>query len=217
MNYQVEYRDQNWIAADMEAASPAEAAKLYLRQDSEMRWQDYDEIVVFWGLFGKQSESFLVQDILPLSGSMPPETVISGPLARLKHRLFAGNAPEIPGQPPKAIRWFKIYSGVQCFLYLAFSLFCFFAYPAETEIEEEGAHVAAALQLVVGLAFLGAWVLPNFVPPQPWLWTYNLVVIWLGIQNACMLPASIPMLKNWHKPETKILWQELSMNRRPPG
>lgn len=203
MNYRVEYRNQIGVAADIEAASPVEAAKLYFRRDSEMRWQDYDEIAVFWGLFGKHSESFLVQDFLPLIGSEPPEAIIPGPLARLKHRLFAENVPEIPGQPPKVIRWFKIYSGVQCFLYLAFSVFCFFVYPAETENEQEGARIASALQLVVALGFLGAWVLPRIVPPRPWLWTYDLVVLSIGSLNICMLPASIPLLKAWHKPETK--------------
>ena len=82
-------------------------------------------------------------------------------------------------------------------------LFCFFAFPAETENEREGARIGSALQLVVSLGFLGAWVLPNFVPPRPWLWTYNTVVLWIGSLNTCMLPASIPLLKNWHKLETK--------------
>ena len=203
MNYRVEYRDQNLAAAEIEAASPAEAAKLYLRRDSEKRWQDYEEIVVHWGPFGRQSETFSVQDLLSLIGSEPPEKLNPNPLARLRHRMFAGNAPEIPGQPPKVIQWFKIYSVVQCLLYLAFSLFFFFAYPAETESEKEGAHIGAALQLVVSLGFFGAWVLPRFVRPRPWLWTYDLVVLEIGSLNIFVLPASIPLLKAWRKPETK--------------
>ena len=73
MNYRVEYRDQNWIAADIEATSPTEAAEIYLRHDTEMRWQDYDKIDVWWGRFGKHSESFLIREFLP-SSPAPPKT-----------------------------------------------------------------------------------------------------------------------------------------------
>ena len=117
--------------------------------------------------------------------------------------MIIASAPEIPGQPPKVIRWFKVYSVVQCVLYLAFSLFFFFAYQAETESEKKGAHIGAALTLVVALGFLGAWILPRVVPPRPWLWIYNLVILEIGSLNIFMLPASIPLLKNWRKPETK--------------
>jgi hypothetical protein len=104
---------------------------------------------------------------------------------------------------PKAIRSFRIYSVIQSLLYLAFAIFCFFAFPAENEIDKRGARIGAALQLVVALGFFGAWLLPRFVRPQPWLWTYNLVVLWIGSLNIFMLPASIPLQRNWVKPETK--------------
>lgn len=110
---------------------------------------------------------------------------------------------EIPSHPPRIVWWFKVYSGVQCLLYLSFSLYCFSVHPAENKIEERGAHIAAALQIVVALGFFGAWVLPLVVRPRPWLWTYDLVVLSVGSLNIFMLPASVPLLKAWHKPETK--------------
>ena len=206
MNYRVEYRDQNWMAADIEAASPAEAAKLYLRRDSEMRWRDYDEIVVCWGKFARESESFPIHDLLPLIRAEPPELAIPGPLARLKHRLFGENIPEIPGQPPKVIRWFKVYSGVQCLLNLAsapFLLSFFFAVPVDTGM---AATVTRGMQLflfVLSLGFFGACLLPLILRPRPWLWTHGLVVIWIGLMNACTLPAGLLLLRAWHKPKTK--------------
>jgi len=205
MNYHVEYKDQNWIAANIEAASPAEAAQLYLRRDSEMKWQDYGEVVVFWGLFGKQSECFLIQEFLPLTPE-PPEKVILGPLTQLKHRLFDGNVPEIPGQPPKVIGWFRIYTGFLCLLYLgtaAYSLYFFLADPADTEMSATAARRTGVFLLVSGLGLFGACLLPLVLRPRPWLWTYSLVLICLGMTSACILPASIPLLKWWSKPETK--------------
>lgn len=46
-------------------------------------------------------------------------------------------------------------------------------------------------------------VLPLVLGPWPWLWTYDLVIICLGMTSTCILPASIPLLIFWLKPETK--------------
>jgi len=117
--------------------------------------------------------------------------------------IHESHTPEIPAHPPKVIGRFKIYSGIQCLLYLAFSISCFSVDPTVIDAEEGGMHIASALQLVVALGFFGAWVLPLVVRPRPWLWTYDLVLISIGPRNICMLPASIPLLRDWHKPETK--------------
>lgn len=83
MNYRVEYRNQNWIAGDIEADSPIEAAKLYLRQDTDRRWQDYDDVVVFWGRFGREQQSFPLRDLLAgdaseKAGTEAPAVIDSG-------------------------------------------------------------------------------------------------------------------------------------------
>jgi hypothetical protein len=113
---------------------------------------------------------------------------------------------EIPAQPPKFIWWFKIYSGFLCLLYLATagsSLFFFFADPADIEMSATGARITGALFLVVGLVFFGACLLPLVLAPRPWLWTYDLVIICLGMTSACFLPVCIPLLISWIKPEAK--------------
>ena len=109
-------------------------------------------------------------------------------------------------QPPKVLLWFKIYCGFLCLLYLAtaaFSLFFFFADPSTTEMSETAARVTGVLLLVVGVASFGVCLLPLILAPRPWLWTFDLVVICLGMTSACFLPACIPLLIFWLKPETK--------------
>ena len=69
MKYQVQYENQTGIPSDIEAASPLEAAQLYLAQDSDRRYEDYDRVVVFWGGFEKQTESFLIHNLLFLVSS----------------------------------------------------------------------------------------------------------------------------------------------------
>jgi hypothetical protein len=109
-------------------------------------------------------------------------------------------------QPPKVLLWFKIYCGFLCLLYLAtaaFSLFFFFADPSDTEMSETAARITGVLLLVVGVALFCACLLPLILTPRPWLWTFDLVVICLGMTSACFLPACIPLLIFWLKPETK--------------
>lgn len=109
-------------------------------------------------------------------------------------------------QPPKVLLWFKIYCGFLCLLYLAtaaFSLFIFFADPSYTEMSEIEARVTGGLLFGVGLGLFGVCLLPLIVTPRPWLWTFDLVVICLGMTSACFLPVCIPLLVFWLKPETK--------------
>jgi hypothetical protein len=109
-------------------------------------------------------------------------------------------------QPPKVLLWFKIYCGFLCLLYLAtaaFSLFLFFANPSNPEMSQTEARVLGVLLLVAGLLMFGVCLLPLILAPRPWLWTFDLVVICLGMTSACFLPACIPLLIFWLKPETK--------------
>jgi hypothetical protein len=113
---------------------------------------------------------------------------------------------ESAARPPKVILWFKIYSGFLCLLYLctaAFSLVFFLTDPTDTEMPAIAARITGALLLVLGLGLFGACLLPLVLRPRPWLWTYDLVIICIGMTSACILPASIPLLIYWLKPEAK--------------
>jgi len=101
--------------------------------------------------------------------------------------------------------WFKVYCGFLCLLYLAtaaFSLFFFLDNPADRETLGAARFMGAVL-LVVGLVFFGACLVPLVLRPRPWLWVYDLVIICLGMTSACILPASVPLLIFWLKPEVK--------------
>jgi hypothetical protein len=109
-------------------------------------------------------------------------------------------------RPPKVILWFKVYTSFLCLLYLctaAFSLVFFLADPADTEMSAIAARITGTLLLVLGLGLFGACLLPLVLRPRPWLWTYDLVIICIGMTSACILPASIPLLIYWLKPEAK--------------
>jgi len=85
----------------------------------------------------------------------------------------------------------------------AFSLVFFLADPVELEMSPMAALVMGIGILLMGLGLLVASLLPLVLRPRPWLWTYDLVIICLGMTSACFLPACIPLLIFWLKPETK--------------
>jgi hypothetical protein len=85
----------------------------------------------------------------------------------------------------------------------AFSLVFFLGDPAKLEMPRISAVLIGIAILLLGLGMLVASLLPLVLSPRPWLWTYNLVIICLGMTSACFLAACIPLLIYWLKPEAK--------------
>lgn len=107
---------------------------------------------------------------------------------------------------PAAVTWFLVYCGVLCFLYLgvvAIGIVFLSLDPAQLDQSRMEALVLGGLFTVVGAACLVASALPFFLPRRPWVWIYDLVIICMGMTSACFLPASIPLLIFWMKPEVK--------------
>ena len=109
-------------------------------------------------------------------------------------------------EKPKVILWFQVYCWVLCVMYLAVAAFSmtFFMIPAEEmEMPKPIALLMGMLILLMGLLLLIASMLPLLLRPRPWLWTYNLILICIGMTSACFLPFCIPLLIFWLKPEAK--------------
>jgi hypothetical protein len=112
---------------------------------------------------------------------------------------------QAPAKPPVVI-WFKIYCGFLCVLYLAtaaVSLVFFLADPADLGMSTLEARLLGGVLLLMGLGLFLACLLPLLLSPRPWVWTYDLVLICLGMTSPCFLPACIPLLVFWLKPATK--------------
>ena len=115
---------------------------------------------------------------------------------------------------PAVVTWFKLYAACLCILYLgtaAFSLVFFLVDPADLEMGLAEARIIGAMILLMGGALFVACVIPLVFSPRPWLWTDDLVIICLGMTSACCLPACIPLLIFWLRPETKTYYS--STNR----
>ena len=117
------------------------------------------------------------------------------------------SGPLVSGAPrPAAVTWFLVYCGVLCALYLvlvACGVLVLAMGPAKLDMKPVEATVTGVLLTVLGGAFLAVSAAPFFLPARPWVWIYDLVVICIGMTSACFLPASIPLLIFWMKPEVK--------------
>jgi len=114
-------------------------------------------------------------------------------------------------KPPPVLTWFKIYCGFMVALYVMTALLFaagLFINPAELEKGTEGPpvwlfYVIIAVAVLGCLMFAGAFASPFFLSPKPWVWTFNVVLICIGMLSCLTMPASIPLLIYWTKPEAK--------------
>jgi hypothetical protein len=57
---------------------------------------------------------------------------------------------------------------------------------------------------VVGVVLGVVFAIAPFLPRKPWVWVYDIVLICISfLMSLCLLPATIPLLIFWLKPETK--------------
>jgi hypothetical protein len=112
----------------------------------------------------------------------------------------------MPADTPKVLTWFKVYSALFAALYLACaasSLIFFLLEPSDLDTTREGAILMGLMFLGIGLVLAAAFLLSFFLKPRPWVWIYDLVLICIGLTSPCCMPASIPLLIYWLKPEAK--------------
>lgn len=70
--------------------------------------------------------------------------------------------------------------------------------------EMQSLIVQGILLAICGPPFALAHALPFVLPRKSWVWVYNLVLICGGMTSCCCLPASIPLLVYWIKPDVKL-------------
>lgn len=107
---------------------------------------------------------------------------------------------------PAAVIWFKVYTGAMALMYVG----CFIgglamAFFAEEMPERDRTeiYIQGIVFAVMGLPFAIACTLPLILPRKPWVWVYDIVIIVIGMTSCCCIPACVPLLIFWLKPETR--------------
>ena len=110
-----------------------------------------------------------------------------------------------PETRPGVIAWFTAYCILMALLYGVFAVLgvvLLFA-PASTESDRIAAIIQGFVFIGLGVGLGGVFGVAPFLPRRPWVWIYDLVLICLGLTSVCCLPATIPLLVYWLKPEAK--------------
>jgi hypothetical protein len=112
--------------------------------------------------------------------------------------------------PPPILPWYRAYCALMAVLYVVVAGVGVFLAIAHQSLAEGDPTTSPMEMLVIGvvcavmgLALVVPFVLAFFLPRRPWVWVYHLVLICLGMTSACCLPATVPLLIFWIKPETK--------------
>lgn len=118
---------------------------------------------------------------------------------------------------PPVYRWFVAYCIFMALLYLSLAgmgIVFMFIEP-DRDMSATEAKIMGAVLLIIGLAFFVPYAVAPFLPRQSWVWILGLVLICIGLTSACCLPACIPLLIFWLKPEMKAFYGR-TVNPLPP-
>jgi hypothetical protein len=111
-------------------------------------------------------------------------------------------------QSPPVWKWYVAYCAAMAFMYLLLVLMgvVFLAIPPGLEAkpqEAQEAQIWGFLTIILGVLFLAPYAAAPFLPRRKWAWIVGVVLIGIGMTSMCCLPAAIPLLIFWLKPENK--------------
>jgi MFS family permease len=106
----------------------------------------------------------------------------------------------------KTFMWYRIYCGAMTLLYLfvaGVGIAIAFFMPQSGQRDEMEMYITGIVYAIVGVPFAILYLVAALLPPRPWNWIVGFVAIGIGLTSCCFLPALIPLLIFWIKPETQ--------------
>ena len=105
------------------------------------------------------------------------------------------------------IRWFKLYAGAMAGLYGLLTLVGIVvlavAGAEDDEISLAEKLILSGIFLVLCGGLAAIFGFGVFAPRVSWVWIYDIVLIAIGLTSCLTIPAALPLLLYWIKPETK--------------
>ena len=109
-------------------------------------------------------------------------------------------------EAPPAVKWFRAYAALMAIIYVAaLGLIPLLLWLGEGAPEDEKAGLLITVVIIgiVSIPLLGIYIAAPFFPRRPWVWTFDLVLIAIGMTSCCTMPFAIPLLIFWIKPEAQ--------------
>jgi hypothetical protein len=150
---------------------------------------------------------------LPLGGgdteaSAPEPARRDFPLVTFGSDLMAGSTPG-RSQEPAVWKWYVAYCVVMAIMWFMLVIVGFtflLPGPPDPEMSPREAEVMGFILIGLGVALATPYVAAPFLPRRRWAWVLGIVLIALSMSGTCCLPAAIPLLIFWLKPENKAFF-----------
>ena len=114
--------------------------------------------------------------------------------------------PELPLQAPPFWPWYVTYCAFMALLYLAcvgMGAVFLLVDPEAMGSEPFEAILTGVVLIAISLPLMLAFAAGPFLPRRSWAWIAGMLLICVGMTSCCCIPACLPMLLQWIKPDTK--------------
>ncbi|HLM58716.1 MAG TPA: hypothetical protein VK422_21610 [Pyrinomonadaceae bacterium] len=114
-------------------------------------------------------------------------------------------------QPPRPAVWawyvaFCAAMAIMWLMLVILGLNFIVAGPSDPEMSPGEARVMGLIFIVLGAALMAPYAAAPFLPRRKWAWVVGVVLIALSMTGTCCIPAAVPLLIFWVKPETKAFF-----------
>ena len=109
----------------------------------------------------------------------------------------------------KTFFWYRVYCAAMAVLYLALAVLgiVLVLVPFESSAKDrEQMVIIGIVYAILGAIFFLIFAVAFFLPPKPYNWIVGIVMLAIGMTSCCTLPAVIPLLIFWVKPETQLFF-----------
>lgn len=110
---------------------------------------------------------------------------------------------------PKTFFWYRVYCALMVVLYFAvtvFGLVIAVIQPETSEYQRDEMLIMGIAYALVGMVMFVVYTVALFLPPKPYNWIVGIVMMAIGMTSCCCIPAVIPLLIFWIKPETQAFF-----------
>lgn len=108
----------------------------------------------------------------------------------------------------KTFFWYRVYCGVLVGFYLFVMIYAISQVISPPILRELSPRekIDNILFIVLGAGFSLIFAVALFLPPKPYNWIVGIILIGIGMTLCCFIPACVPLLIFWMKPETKAFF-----------
>ncbi|MCB1023950.1 MAG: hypothetical protein KDB79_06165 [Acidobacteria bacterium] len=145
---------------------------------------------------------------------LPPTAQVSVPVDQMfqAQQFAAGHTETIPQDNElgrKTYFWYRVYCAVLVALYvflMGLGVILIFFEPEPRTSSPDEDLIVGLVYIILGALFALVFLIAIFLPRKPYNWIVGIVMIAFGMTSCCFLPATLPLLIFWLKPETKAFF-----------